>query len=35
MIRRYAEYTKSKRAWKILASSEDYTPKFVKVMPKD
>ena len=35
MIRRHAEATKSERAWKILASWEDYAPKFVKVMPKD
>ena len=35
MIRRHADYTKSERAWKILASWEDYAPKFVKVMPKD
>ena len=34
MIRRHAEYTKSERAWKILASWEDYVPKFVRVMPK-
>ena len=35
MIRRHAEYTGSERAWKILASWEDYAPKFVRVMPKD
>jgi glutamate synthase (ferredoxin) len=35
MIRRHAEYTKSERAWKILALWEDMVSKFVKVMPKD
>ena len=35
MIRCHAIYTKSERAWKILASWEAYAPKFVRVMPKD
>jgi glutamate synthase (ferredoxin) len=35
MIQRHADYTKSQRAFKILALWEQYVPKFVKVMPKD
>jgi glutamate synthase (ferredoxin) len=35
MIRRHAEYTKSERAWKILASWEQMVPRFVKVYPND
>jgi glutamate synthase (ferredoxin) len=35
MIRRHAEYTRSERAWKILALWDEMTSKFVKVMPKD
>jgi glutamate synthase (ferredoxin) len=35
MIMRHAEYTRSQRAWKILSAWKDYTPRFVKVMPKD
>ena len=35
MIKRHADYTKSQRAFKILALWEQYVPKFVKVMPKD
>jgi glutamate synthase (ferredoxin) len=35
MIQRHAEYTKSQRAWKILALWEKYSGQFVKVMPKD
>ncbi len=35
MIKRHADYTKSQRAFKILALWEQYLPKFVKVMPKD
>ena len=35
MIKRHADYTKSQRASKILASWEEYAPKFVKVFPKD
>ena len=35
MIQRHGDYTKSKRAWKVLALWEKMVPKFVKVMPKD
>jgi glutamate synthase (ferredoxin) len=35
MIQRHADWTKSQRAFKILALWEDYVPKFVKVLPKD
>ena len=35
MIQRHADHTKSQRAFKILASWEQYVPKFVKVMPTD
>jgi glutamate synthase (ferredoxin) len=35
MIKRHADYTKSQRAYKILALWEEYAPKFVKVFPKD
>ena len=35
MIRRHAEYTKSDRAWKVLALWEAMVPKFVKVYPND
>ncbi|GIW81552.1 MAG: hypothetical protein KatS3mg105_3359 [Gemmatales bacterium] len=35
MIRRHAEYTKSERAWKILALWDEMVPKFVKVYPND
>jgi len=35
MIQRHAEYTRSQRAWKILALWEQYAAQFVKVMPKD
>ncbi len=35
MISRHAQYTRSQRAFKILAMWEDMVPKFVKVMPKD
>jgi len=35
MIKRHADYTKSQRAFKILALWEQYVPKFVKVMPRD
>jgi glutamate synthase (ferredoxin) len=35
MIQRHAEYTRSQRAWKVLASWEQFVPKFVKVMPRD
>ena len=35
MIRQHAEYTKSQRAWKILALWEEMVPRFVKVYPND
>jgi glutamate synthase (ferredoxin) len=35
MIRRHAEYTKSDRAWKVLALWDDLVPQFVKVYPND
>jgi glutamate synthase (ferredoxin) len=35
MIQRHAQYTRSQRAFKVLALWEDMTPKFVKVMPID
>jgi glutamate synthase (ferredoxin) len=35
MIRRHAEYTKSQRAWKVLALWEEMVTKFVKVLPND
>jgi glutamate synthase (ferredoxin) len=35
MIRRHAEYTKSQRAFKILALWDEMVPKFVKVLPND
>jgi glutamate synthase (ferredoxin) len=35
MIKRHADYTRSERALKILASWNELLPKFVKVMPKD
>ncbi len=35
LIQRHAEYTKSKRAFQILALWEKYSGMFVKVMPKD
>jgi glutamate synthase (ferredoxin) len=35
MIRRHAEYTKSERAWEVLALWELMVPKFVKVYPND
>jgi glutamate synthase (NADPH/NADH) large chain len=35
LVRRHAEYTKSERAWKILALWEAMVPKFVKVYPND
>jgi len=35
MIRRHAEYTKSQRAWKVLALWDEMIPKFVKVLPND
>jgi glutamate synthase (ferredoxin) len=35
MIKRHADYTKSQKAFKVLALWEEMAPKFVKVMPKD
>ena len=35
MIRRHADYTKSDRAWKVLALWDDLLPHFVKVYPND
>jgi glutamate synthase (ferredoxin) len=35
MIQRHADFTKSQRAFKILALWDQMAPKFVKVMPKD
>jgi glutamate synthase (ferredoxin) len=35
MIKRHADLTKSKKAFKVLALWEEMLPKFVKVMPKD
>jgi glutamate synthase (ferredoxin) len=35
MIHRHSQYTRSQRAFKILALWEQMLPKFVKVMPKD
>ena len=35
MIRKHADYTRSERAWKILALWEDFAGKFVKVYPND
>jgi glutamate synthase domain-containing protein 3 len=35
LIRRHAEYTKSDRAWKVLALWDEMAPKFVKVYPND
>jgi len=34
-IKRHAEFTKSQKAYKVLALWEEMAPKFVKVMPKD
>ena len=34
MIQRHANYTRSQRAFKVLALWEEMTPKFVKVMPQ-
>ncbi len=35
MIARHGDYTKSTRAWKVLAEWDQMVPKFVKVLPKD
>ena len=34
-IKRHADYTRSQKAFKVLALWEQMAPKFVKVMPKD
>ncbi len=35
LIKQHADYTKSQKAYKVLALWEQMVPKFVKVMPKD
>ena len=35
MLKRHAIYTRSERAWQLLALWEETAPKFVKVMPRD
>jgi glutamate synthase (ferredoxin) len=35
LIRRHAEYTRSKLGWRVLALWEEMVPRFVKVMPRD
>ena len=35
LIKRHADFTKSQKAFKVLALWESMAPKFVKVMPKD
>jgi glutamate synthase (ferredoxin) len=35
LIRQHADYTKSERAWKVLALWDEMVPKFVKVYPND
>ncbi|MEO7319380.1 MAG: glutamate synthase large subunit, partial [Chthoniobacteraceae bacterium] len=35
LIKQHADYTKSQKAFKVLALWEEMVPKFVKVMPKD
>ncbi len=35
MIRRHADYTRSQRAFKVMALWEQMAPQFVRVMPKD
>lgn len=35
MVRRHAEYTRSRRAFKVLALWDEYIPKFFKVLPND
>ena len=35
MVRRHAEYTHSRLAWRVLALWEEMAPRFVKVMPRD
>ena len=35
LIKRHADYTKSQKAFQVLALWDEMVPKFVKVMPKD
>ena len=35
MIQKHADYTNSQKATKVLASWQEFAPKFVKVMPRD
>jgi glutamate synthase (ferredoxin) len=35
LLKRHAVYTRSARAWQILALWQENAPKFVKVMPRD
>jgi glutamate synthase (ferredoxin) len=35
LLKRHAVYTRSARAWELLALWQETAPKFVKVMPKD
>jgi glutamate synthase (ferredoxin) len=35
MVRKHADYTKSKRSWQVLALWEQLVPRFVKVYPND
>ena len=35
LVKNHADYTKSQKAFKVLALWEEMVPKFVKVMPKD
>jgi glutamate synthase (ferredoxin) len=35
LVKRHADYTKSQRAFKILALWDEMVPKFIKVLPKD
>ncbi|MDB6074335.1 MAG: hypothetical protein JWO89_1975, partial [Verrucomicrobiaceae bacterium] len=35
LIKRHAHFTKSQKAFQVLAAWSDMVPKFVKVMPKD
>ncbi|MCX6904040.1 MAG: glutamate synthase-related protein, partial [Verrucomicrobia bacterium] len=35
MIQKHADYTRSQRAFKVLALWEQFVPKFVRVIPKD
>jgi glutamate synthase (ferredoxin) len=35
LLKRHAIYTRSARAWQLLALWQETAPKFVKVMPRD